>query len=170
MKADLSCHLYVLLDVLMPNTFRYSRVRANLAKKLLKVVLGGETSIYRGVDFGHPPSGMVAGTGCLFNRRCVFETQEGAASITIGENVWIGHKVLVTVGSHEIGPPSQRAGVGLYRPIVIGDGVWIGARAVILPGVTVGAGAVIAAGAVVNKDVPANSLYGGVPARFIRTL
>ena len=112
MKIHYLSHLYVILDVLMPNTFRYSRVRASLARKLVKAVLGAETSIYRGVDFGHPPSGLIAGTGCLFNRRCVFETQEGNASINIGDNVWFGHEVLVTVGSHLFGPSSQRAGGG----------------------------------------------------------
>lgn len=53
-------------------------------------------------------------------------------------------------------------------PIHIGNHVWIGARATILKGVTIGDGAVVAAGAVVNKDVPPNTLVGGVPARIIK--
>lgn len=53
-------------------------------------------------------------------------------------------------------------------PVVIGDGVWIGARATILKGVTIGDGAVVAAGAVVTRDVPAHSLVAGVPARVVR--
>ena len=54
------------------------------------------------------------------------------------------------------------------RPVVIGDDVWIGANAVILPGVTIGRHAVVAAGAVVTQDVPENTLVGGVPAKLIR--
>jgi acetyltransferase-like isoleucine patch superfamily enzyme len=55
-------------------------------------------------------------------------------------------------------------------PVTIGAGVWVGARAMIMPGVTIGDGAVIAAGAVVTKDVPPNTLVAGVPARIVREL
>lgn len=55
-------------------------------------------------------------------------------------------------------------------PIAVGDGVWIGARSVILPGATIGDGAVIAAGAVVTGNVEPNALYGGVPAKRIKDL
>jgi acetyltransferase-like isoleucine patch superfamily enzyme len=55
-------------------------------------------------------------------------------------------------------------------PIKIGEGVWIGARATILPGVTIGAGSVVAAGSLVTKDMPANVLIAGVPAKVIREL
>jgi acetyltransferase-like isoleucine patch superfamily enzyme len=58
----------------------------------------------------------------------------------------------------------------ICKPVKIGNGVWIGANVTILPGVTVGENAVIAAGAVVTKDVPANSIVGGNPARVIRML
>ena len=55
-------------------------------------------------------------------------------------------------------------------PIHIGRHVWIGANATVLPGVTIGEGAIVAAGAVVTKDVPKNTMVGGVPARVIRTI
>jgi acetyltransferase-like isoleucine patch superfamily enzyme len=56
------------------------------------------------------------------------------------------------------------------NPVVIGDDVWIGANAVILPGVTIGRHCVVAAGAVVTKDVPDNTVVGGVPAKVLKTL
>ena len=62
------------------------------------------------------------------------------------------------------------AGVEEYRKIQIGNGVWIGSNAVILPGVTIGDGVVIAAGSVVNRDCDANSFYAGTPAKYVRTL
>jgi acetyltransferase-like isoleucine patch superfamily enzyme len=63
--------------------------------------------------------------------------------------------------------PNKRANL-IPKPVVIGKNVWIGANATILPGVTIGDGAVIAAGAVVSKDVEANTVVGGVPAKLIK--
>ena len=76
---------------------------------------------------------------------------------------------LLTV-DHEIGGGDKRCGKHDCRPIVIGDGAWLGARVTVLPGVTVGAGSVVAAGAVVTRDVPAHTLVAGVPARIMRAL
>ena len=170
MFDSVSRHLHIFFDWALPDTQRYSMVRAAFARKLLKASLGPDTFIRRGIDFGGTPSGFRAGTRCFFNRRCTFEAQNSSGTITIGDHVAIGHEVLITVGSHEFGPSECRAGSDTHRPVTIGDGAWIGARAVILPGVTIGRGAVIAAGAVVNKDVPADELWAGVPARFIRKL
>ena len=96
--------------------------------------------------------------------------------IVIGNNVLTGRYVYISDNSHgdmsysqaEI-PPIERP---LYSkgPVVIGDNVWIGERACILAGVTIGCGAVIAANAVVTHDVPANSIVGGVPAKIIKTI
>ena len=75
--------------------------------------------------------------------------------------------VLATI-NHDLDP--YKRGNMVIKPIKIGKRVWIGAHATILSGVTVGDNSIIAAGAVVTKDVPANSVVGGVPAKVIKTL
>ena len=89
-----------------------------------------------------------------------------SALISIGDQVYIGHHAVFITTNHEIGNSVQRCGVWRCAPIVIENGAWIGARATILPGVTIGAGSVVAAGAVVAKSVPPNTLVGGVPAKI----
>lgn len=86
-------------------------------------------------------------------------------SIEIGENVIISKGVIIRDSDNHIlnGNYDQ-----ISMPIIIRDNVWIGIRAIILKGVTIGEGAVVAAGAVVNKDVPAYSLVGGVPAKVLK--
>lgn len=93
-----------------------------------------------------------------------------AGPVTIGSNCDIAPECLFVTGTHELGPHSQRAREGTAQPIVVEDGVWLGARVVVLGGVTVGAGSVVAAGAVVTRDVPPDTLVGGVPAKAIRSL
>lgn len=95
---------------------------------------------------------------------------EASEQVTIGKNVGIGHQVMICTSTHEMGPAERRAGAAYAKPVTIGDGVWIGARATILPGVTIGEGAIVAAGAVVAKDVASNTMVGGVPAKLIKTL
>ncbi len=101
------------------------------------------------------------GKSCGFNKGAVFEL---AAPIEIGNNVNAGHDVMF-VTSHRARP--TRAGAAEEtepKPIVIGDGVWLGARSTVLPGVTIGAGSVIAAGVTVANDVAQNTLLTGTAA------
>ena len=107
------------------------------------------------------------GQGGLVSIQCYIDL---AAPITIGNGATLGPQTMLITGTHKIGPPENRLGALIPLPIHIEDGVWIGARATILPGVTVGRGAVIAAGALVNRDVPANTMVAGVPAKPIRDL
>jgi acetyltransferase-like isoleucine patch superfamily enzyme len=128
------------------------------------VIIGGRIDVA-----GRRPAAprLRLGTATFVNAGCRFDV---SAEITIGENVSVGHEVLVLTQTHEIGLSGHRAGVLRARPVVIEDGCWIGARAVILPGVRVGRGAIVAAGAVVTGDVPPDTLVAGVPAHPIRSL
>ena len=110
---------------------------------------------------------LTIGRRCYINVGCRFDLNE---RIDIGDEVAIGHDALFLTASHEVGPPFRRGGPLTAKPISIGDGAWLGARCVILPGVTVGVGAIVAAGAVVTSDVAPNTVVGGVPARVISTL
>jgi maltose O-acetyltransferase len=110
---------------------------------------------------------LTIGDGCWFNVGCHFDV---AAPISIGNTVAFGHEVLLLTNSHHIGATDQRAGPLVAKPIVVGNGAWLGARCTILPGVTIGEGAVVAAGAMVTKDVAANTMVAGVPAKAIREL
>ena len=88
----------------------------------------------------------------------------------IGAHCNIGsHTIIIDNDFHRL-DPERRNEMPDSAPIILEDNVWIGVRAVILRGVTIGAGSVIAAGSVVVKDVPARTLAGGVPAKVIRSL
>ena len=95
---------------------------------------------------------------------------EGNGSVEIGDRCDIAPSVMFLTGGHAIGDASRRAGKGEHYRICVGDGVWIGARATLARNITVGNSSVVAACAYVGKDVPRDSLVGGVPARVIREL
>ena len=113
-------------------------------------------------DYGQ---NITVGKNVFINSGCCFQDQGG---IIIGDNVLIGQQVVIATLNHDL-MPEKRANM-LPAPVTIGDGVWIGAHATILSGVTIGSGAVVAAGAVVTKDVPENTVVGGVPAKIIKTI
>lgn len=126
------------------------------------IVLGDRVTILRGAELmGH----VEIGSQVFINRDSYIRDK-----VTIGSNVNIGPFTRFVSDSHEVGSPRRRAGKFFADPISVGDGVWIGACVTVLGGVTIGEGAVVAAGAVVTRDVPANTLVGGVPAKVIRDL
>ncbi|MEO3796951.1 sugar O-acetyltransferase [Nonomuraea sp. B10E15] len=92
------------------------------------------------------------------------------APITIGDDVQIGTNVQLMTPTHPVDPELRRAGWEAARPITIGDNVWLGSGAIVLAGVTVGDNTVVGAGAVVTRDLPANAVAVGNPARVIRTI
>lgn len=107
------------------------------------------------------------GEGSFINRACYFDA---TGSIRLGRDVTVGHGVALVTASHAVGGSHSRAGEVTARDVSVGDGVWIGANAIILPGVTIGAGSIVAAGAVVTRDVPGNVMVAGNPAVFKKEL
>ena len=101
------------------------------------------------------------------NYDCVFLD---IAPITIGDRAYIAPRVCIYTVNHPLVPEVRNTDLEYGRPVTIGDNVWIGGNAVILPGVTIGEGAVIAAGSVVNRDIPPRVLAAGNPCRVIRPL
>lgn len=87
-----------------------------------------------------------------------------------GNNVWIGPNTLITTINHPLSPKGRREHLGIAKPVIIGNDVWIGGNATILPNVKIGNNVIVAAGAVVSKDVPDNCIVGGVPAKKIKDL
>jgi maltose O-acetyltransferase len=92
------------------------------------------------------------------------------APITIGADVQIGTNVQLLTPTHPIDPRLRRDKWEAAKPISIGDNVWLGSGAIVLPGITIGANTVVGAGSVVTRDLPAGVVAVGNPARFVRTV
>ena len=101
----------------------------------------------------------------FINAGCQFQDQGG---IWIGDDVLMGPQTVISTLNHVLNP-DDRASMWA-SPVRIGDKVWIGAHATILPGVTIGEGAIVGAGAVVTKNVPPRTIVGGVPAKVLKTI
>ena len=113
-------------------------------------------------DFG---KNIRLGERVFINSGCRFQDQGG---VTIGDDFLIGHNTVFASLNHDL-DPARRADM-IPAPIVVGRNVWIGSNSTILSGVTIGENAVVAAASVVTKDVPANSVVAGSPARVVRTI
>ena len=107
--------------------------------------------------------GVSIGENSRINRDCSIDVRGG---VRIGDNVSISPEVVISTAAHSAFDPGFRVEL---RPVVIEDQVWIGMRAMILGGVTLGRGSVVAAGAVVTKDVPPLTIVAGIPARPVGT-
>jgi maltose O-acetyltransferase len=90
--------------------------------------------------------------------------------VDIGHDCLLGPAVHIYTATHPIDPIRRRSGIEYGKPVTIGDGVWLGGRAVVNPGVTIGDGAVVASGAVVTEDVPAGVVVQGNPATVVREI
>ena len=113
-------------------------------------------------DFG---KNIHIGENVFINSGCKMQDQGG---IFIGDDVLIGHNACLLTLNHDF-DPENRADMH-PEPVRIEDKAWLGSNVTVLPGVTIGEGAIVAAGAVVTKDVEANTIVGGVPAKLIKKI
>ncbi len=134
-------------------------------RRVLGIELGPKAGVHLGCYWWFYGPGQVRRTGVSIgansriNRDCMIDVRGG---VTIGDNVSISPQVAISTAAHSAADPGFRVEI---RPVTIEDNVWIGMRAMILGGVTLGRGSVVAAGAVVTKDVPPLTIVAGVPAR-----
>jgi len=170
---------------------RYVRGIAGFFRKLRYTALGMEIGSKTVLPKLHTtwPNQVKIGNRCQFENDIVFKydgTWKPGKSIIIGDNVFIGTKaefnirISISVGSnsliasgcrfidHDHGSKLGeliRTQAGPEKKIVLGEDVWLGCNVVVLKGVTIGNGAIVAAGAIVNKNIPAYEIWGGVPAK-----
>jgi acetyltransferase-like isoleucine patch superfamily enzyme len=192
-------HAAILRDkVLSRNKPSTKKQREKAVKRWLRDLNKTGAKINLGLDFiGGPPYNLSAISihpTCKIDRDCsmwLSDEPEAQPELAIGPNVVIGRNVYIGVfkpisigNSAQIGAYSyiisgnhsyQRRDIPIYqqghegREITIGEDVWIGTHVVILPGVTIGKGAIIAAHSLVNKSIPPYEIWGGVPAKYLKT-
>ncbi len=129
-------------------------------------VSGCNVNVERGAFFGFGERVRIG------NNSSLGENSRLAGPVNIGANVMMGPDVIILTNNHEFARtdiPMIQQGLRPISPVCIGDDVWIGARAILLPGVTIGHGAIVGAGAVVTKHVPPFAIVAGNPARIIRS-
>jgi acetyltransferase-like isoleucine patch superfamily enzyme len=172
-KISLNDPQYFKVQEIIDRTIRLS-VQLNAAgsiveaRNLLGDIIGtavSDTSIVVAPFYTNFGKFISIGKNVFINHACSFLDMGG---ITIEDGALIGPRVNLVTENHPLNP-DQRSDL-LTKPIRIRQKAWIGAGATILPGVTVGENAVVAAGAVVTKDVPDNTIVGGIPAKIIRSI
>ena len=163
LPADVRCglrwlrHGYLATSPFLPLAVRRALLRLGGVK--LGAMIWGLKHCY------FETSRVSIGTGSAVNTGCWFE---GFGRIDIGRDCMLGPQVMILTSTHPLGPDGEISRISEWRNVQIDDGCWLGARATVMPGVSIGAAAVIAAGAVVTKDCEPGALYGGVPARRLR--
>lgn len=135
-----------------------SHTLRKLIYRLGGVKIGKGSTIHMGAVF-YDPRQVEIGEDTIVGERSVLD---GRAKLTIGSHVDIASEVMIYTSQHDVHDPKFTAE---SKPVSIDDYVFIGPRAIIIPGVTIGKGAVVAAGAVVTHDVPDYAIVGGVPAK-----
>lgn len=128
--------------------------------KLAGMKIGFDSNIHMGTRF-YNPSNISIGIDTIIGENAVLD---GRGPLTIGNHVAFASNVMVYNSQHDIRDVDFKP---QSKPVVVSDYVFVGPRAIIMPGVTIGKGAVVAGGAVVTKDVPDYAIVGGVPAKVI---
>ena len=135
--------------------------------KNLAISCGENVAIDVGVFFYHPEQ-MSFGSNVSINPMTYLS---GIGGLIIGSNVSIAHRVTIMTASHkyeDIQMPIRNQGL-IIKQVQIEDNVWIGAGVTIVAGKTIGTGSIVGANSLVTKDIPINEIWGGVPAKFLRS-
>ena len=122
-------------------------------------------NVFPGLSLAGPPGNLSVGPGTFINLACFIEL---VAPVRIGADCQLGMQAMIVTSHHESDVDGRVSRTPVGRPVTIGDRVWLGARATVLPGVTLADDVVIAAGAVVTADCHTPGVYAGVPARLVR--
>ena len=150
------------LLIRMNNSYNPTEITRILSKIIDKEIQ--DVSIFTPIHINYGRH-ITIGKNVFINFNCTFLALGG---ITIEDDVLIGPNVSLITETHPL-DPQQRQGL-IVKPVHIRKNAWIGANATILAGVTVGENSVVAAGAVVSKDVPDNTIVGGIPAKVIKSI
>jgi maltose O-acetyltransferase len=165
---ELAEHNSAALDLM--GAYNATSVRQGpLRRRLLEELLG---SVGEGTEI-RPPFYVDYGSYISMGARCFANfglVALDVAPITIGDDVQIGPNVQLLTPTHPVEPGLRRDKWEAAKPITIGDNVWLGGGAIVLPGVSIGANTVVGSGAVVTRDLPADVVAVGNPARAVRNI
>jgi acetyltransferase-like isoleucine patch superfamily enzyme len=162
-QIGIACNLTKKLLIVLNTETEPDAIR-NLLGKITNSNIDATTNIFTPLQINYGKNTKI-GKNVFINFDCVFLDLGG---ITIEDNVMLAPKVSLLSEGHPVSANNRQTLT--TGKIHIKKNVWIGANAIILQGVTIGENAVVAAGAVVSKDVPANTIVGGVPAKFIKNI
>nr|WP_319386762.1 acyltransferase [uncultured Roseibium sp.] len=144
------------------NYYNYTHVTP-----LRAVQLGADPAISPNSNFSNPER-IEIGDRCRIGARCTLWAGPGTGRVIIGDDVLFGPEVLVTAANYRYNDGSPVTSQAMDEAdVVIGDDVWLGARAIVLPGASIGNGSIIGAGALVKGDIPPFSIAVGTPARVV---
>ena len=146
--------------------FMPGRIGCFIRNLLLPYKNGYKVLIWDGTHIDSP-SKLNIGNHVSINRGCIINA---AGNVTISDNVLIGPEVIIYSQNHNFNQKEKNINLQGYSkaPVMIQRNVWIGARSIILPGVTIQSDSIIGAGSVVTNDIPSNSIFAGNPAKLIK--